>query len=176
MADGTFAVEVVTPEVKLLEGGARAVILRSSDGELTVLDGHTPIITDVVSGPVRVEQDEGVVVRMAVHGAFLQVETGPGLTGDGREETSGAAGTWSTRLTLLAGVAERAEHIDVARAERARAEAQAKIEELRSRQGTVRSAALAGEGEAAGVEDAELLMAEAALRRAEVRLEVAAGQ
>ncbi|MHB1583041.1 MAG: hypothetical protein ACYC0E_04740, partial [Acidimicrobiales bacterium] len=134
MADGTFAVQVVTPEAKLLEGDARAVVLRSSDGELTVLDGHTPIITDVVIGQVRVDRDEGEVVRLAVHGGFLQVETGPGL-GDGGDDAAAGPGGWSTRVTLLAGVAERAEEIDVARAERARAEAQSRVDDLRSRPG-----------------------------------------
>jgi len=175
MAGGTFAVEVVTPEAKLLEGDARAVVLRSSDGELTVLDGHTPIITDVVIGQVRVDRDEGEVVRLAVHGGFLQVETGPGV-GEGAGDAPGGPGGWSTRVTLLAGVAERAEEIDAARAERARAEAQSRVEDLRSRQGPSRGpAAAAEEGEGPSAEDLELVAAEAALRRAEVRLEVAAG-
>lgn len=175
MAGGVFAVEVVTPQAKLLEGDARAVVLRSSDGELTVLDGHTPIITDVLTGQVRVERDEGEVVRLAVHGGFMQVETGPGLAGEGRDDASGGPGTWSTRVSLLAGVAERAEDIDVARAEQARAGAQARVEDLRSRAGTTRGPAGGEEGEGARPEDAELVAAEAALRRAEVRLEVAAG-
>jgi F-type H+-transporting ATPase subunit epsilon len=174
MADGTFAVQVVTPEAKLLEGDARAVVLRSSDGELTVLDGHTPLITDVVIGQVRVDRDEGEVVRLAVHGGFLQVETGPGLDGGG--DAAAGPGGWSTRVTLLAGVAERAEEIDVARAERARAEAQSRVEDLRSHPGAGRGTATPAEDAdgAGAVEDAELVAAEAALRRAEVRLEVAA--
>lgn len=172
MAGGTFAVEIVTPESKLLEGDARAVVLRSSDGELTVLDGHTPIITDVLGGPVRVERDEGEVVRLAVHGGFMQVETGPGVNETG-DDASGA-GAFSTRVTLLAGVAERAEDIDVARAERARAEAQTRLEELRSRQGPGRGPAAGEETEGGRPEEAELVAAAAALRRAEVRLEVAA--
>jgi F-type H+-transporting ATPase subunit epsilon len=171
MAGGTFAVEIVTPESKLLEGDARAVVLRSSDGELTVLDGHTPIITDVLAGPVRVERDEGEVVRLAVHGGFMQVETGVAETDD---HASGA-GAFSTRVTLLAGVAERAEDIDVARAERARVEAQTRLEELRSRQGPGRGPAAGEETEGGHPEEAELVAAAAALRRAEVRLEVAAG-
>ena len=52
-------------------------MLRSSDGDLTVLDGHTPLVTDVVPGEVRVEPGEGDIVRLAVHGGYLQVDTGP---------------------------------------------------------------------------------------------------
>lgn len=155
MADGIFRVEVVTPEERLLDATARAVVLRSSDGDLTVLDGHTPLITDVVPGDVRVDPDEGDPIHLAVHGGYLNVETGPALAG------AGDGGVRATRVTLLAGVAEPAEAIDVARAQRARGAATARVEELR--------AARSGEE---GV-DPELAEAEAALRRAEVRLEVA---
>ncbi len=132
-----FALTVVTPEERLLDVPARTIVLRSSDGDLTVLDGHTPLVTDVTPGEVRVEPEEGDAVRLAVHGGYLQVETAEG----------------STRVTLLAGVAELAERIDVERAERARSEAEARV--------------------ASSEEGPDLLQAQAALRRAEVRLEVA---
>lgn len=158
MPDGLFPVVVVTPEEVLLEGEARALVLRSSDGDLTVLDGHTPLVTDVVPAEVRVDQEhEGV--RLAVHGGYLQVEKG--VARDGADGGSG------TRVTLLAGVAELADHIDVPRAERARTAAAALIEELRS---TGRGGGAEAE---AAPESLELAEAEAALRRAEVRLEVA---
>lgn len=186
MPEGTFAVEILTPEAKLLEGSARAVMLRSSEGELTVLDGHTPLVTDVVIGPVRVERDGGEVERLAVHGGFLQVQTGPGAagaagatgatSGEGAGAPAGAAGgdtgTWSTRVTVLAGVGERAERIDVARAEQARTEAQSRVDDLRSRIAQ-RGPVGAEETEGGRSEDAELAAAEAALRRAQVRIEVA---
>lgn len=164
MPDGVFRVAVVTPESALLEGPARAVMLRSSDGDLTVLDGHTPLITDVVPGLVRVEQEEGDPVRLAVHGGYLQVETGPS---PGDEEPSRSR---STRVTLLAGVAERAEDIDVARAEHARDQASARLEELRSGAGRA-----GGDGASESGESGERAIAESesALHRAELRLEVA---
>jgi len=174
MPEGVFEVSVVTPESELLHAQARGVVLRSSEGDLTVLDGHTPIITDVVPGAVRVDLAEGDAVHLAVHGGYLHVETGPGVgEGEGR----------ATRVTLLAGTAELADEIDVARAERAKEEAQARIEELRAaggRAGGSGSGAAAGAGtpEGEGREgpsraDAELAQAEAALERARVRLEVA---
>jgi F-type H+-transporting ATPase subunit epsilon len=176
MADGVFALELVTPEEKLLDARARSVSLRSSEGELTVLDGHTPIVTDIVPGEVRVEPEEGEAERFAVHGGFMQV----GRTDDGE----GPAGTL---VTLIAGVAEPADRIDVDRAERARAAAQSRVDELRADLG--RSApGPAGSSPASGTtpavvspdspdhltpEQLELQRAEAALRRAEVRLDVA---
>ena len=177
MPDGAFEVSVLTPEAQLLHVDARAVVLRSSDGDLTVLNGHTPLVTDVVPGRVRVDPAEGDPVHMAVHGGYLQVETGLGLdAGEGR----------ATRVTLLAGTAELASQIDVARAERARAEAEARVEELRAALGRVGATGTGptgtgptGTGHAhaervgATPEDIELAEAEAALERAKVRLEVA---
>ena len=152
MPDGVFPVSVLTPEEQLLEVAARALVLRSSDGDLTILDGHTPLITDVAPGDVRVDPEEGDPVHLAVHGGFLQVETGPGIGGD--------PAVRATRATLRAGVAELASTIDVERARRAREEASARADQLRGSRGE--------EGA-----DPELVEAEAALRRAEVRLTVA---
>ena len=59
MADGVFGLEVVTPEQSLYAGGARSVVLATSEGDLTVLDGHTPLVGDVVPCEVRVEPEEG---------------------------------------------------------------------------------------------------------------------
>lgn len=168
MAGGVFEVAVVTPEERLVDVGARSVVLRSSDGDLTVLDGHTPLVTDVVPGEVRVEPEEGETLHLAVHGGYLQVDTGPAPGAEG------ATPVRSTRVTLLAGVAELRDQIDVARAERAREEAEARLEELRAAAGRAGGGAEGAPVAAApSAEEAELALAEAALRRAQVRLEVA---
>jgi len=114
VADGVFGVEVVTPEQSLYAGGARSVVLATSDGALTVLDGHTPLVGDVVPCELRVEEAEGNVQRLAVHGGFLQVDTSPGAA-EPLAEGDGPLPGLSTRVTVLAGVAERAEEIDRSR-------------------------------------------------------------
>jgi F-type H+-transporting ATPase subunit epsilon len=164
MADGVFGLEIVTPEQSLFAGGARSVVLATSEGALTVLDGHTPLVGDVAHCEVKVEEPEGAVVRLAVHGGFLQVDTSPGAAA-GLAEGDGPLPGLSTRVTVLAGVAELASEIDVARAEEARDRAAQRIGELGS-----------GRGQAAeDVEhDVELAEAEGALLRAELRLAVAA--
>jgi len=175
MPDGLFRVVVVTPEERLLDVRARAVVLRSSDGDLTVLDGHTPLVTDVTPGEVRVEPEDGGPVRLAAHGGYLQVETGPDLDGAGSggpgepagPAPGGGAGERSTRVTMLVGVAELGDRIDVARAEEARSLAEARVEAARHGSGAL------SEG-SEGPGSLELAEAEAALRRAEVRLAVAA--
>jgi len=165
VADGVFGVEVVTPEQSLYAGGARSVVLATSDGALTVLDGHTPLVGDVVPCELRVEEAEGNVQRLAVHGGFLQVDTSPGAA-ELLAEGDGPLPGLSTRVTVLAGVAERAEEIDVARAESAKDTSAQRLADL--------NAGRAPSGEDLGV-DVAIVEAESALARAELRLAVAAG-
>ena len=165
MADGVFGVEIVTPEQSLLAGGATSVVLATSEGALTVLDGHTPLVGDVVAGEVRVEQADGTLTRLAVHGGFVQVDTSPDAAA-GLAEGDGPLPGLSTRVTVLAGVAELAEEIDVPRAELARETAAQRVSELGGGRGPVSEDV---------EEDVELAEAERALRRAELRLAVASG-
>jgi F-type H+-transporting ATPase subunit epsilon len=164
VADGVFGVEIVTPEQSLFAGGATSIVLATSEGALTVLDGHTPLVGDVVHCEVKVEQAEGILVRLAVHGGFLQVDTSPGAA-EGLAEGDGPLPGLSTRVTVLAGIAELASEIDVPRAEQAREQAAQRVSDL-----------TAGRGPAADDvdEDLELADAEGALARAELRIAVAA--
>ncbi len=116
MADGIFGVEIVTPETSLFAGGARSIVLSTGEGDLTVLDGHTPLIGSVVPCQVRVELPDGVLLLVAVHGGFVQVDTSHGAA-EGLAEGDGPLPGLSTRVTVLAGVAELAGEIDVSRAE-----------------------------------------------------------
>jgi F-type H+-transporting ATPase subunit epsilon len=167
VADGIFGLEVVTPEQSIVAGGARSIVLESSDGGLTVLDGHTSLIGDVVPCHVKVEQPDGTLMHLAVHGGFLQVDTSPGAA-EGLAEGDGPLPGLSTRVTVLAGVAELADEIDVPRAERAKETATGRVNELSSG----RSAGPEGDGGEST--DSTLTEAERALARAELRLEVAA--
>ena len=164
MADGVFGVEIVTPEQSLFAGGATSVVLATSEGALTVLDGHTPLVGDVVHCEVKVEQADSTLVRLAVHGGFVQVDTSPGAA-EGLAEGDGPLPGLSTRVTVLAGVAELASEIDVPRAEEARERATQRVNELSSGRGPVTEDA---------DEDLGLADAAGALERAELRLAVAA--
>ena len=167
MADDVFGVEVVTPEQSLVAGGATSVVLATSEGALTVLDGHTPLVGDVVPGLVKVDLADGTHLRLAVHGGFVQVDTSPGAAA-GLAEGDGPLPGLSTRVTVLAGVAELADEIDVPRAEQAREAASQRVAELRSGRGGA-SDLPAGEESP----DVSLREAEEALARAELRLRVA---
>ena len=159
--DAQFLINLVTPERILLDGMATEVMLRTGEGDATFLAGHTPLVGSVQPGVVRVVRPEGETVRVAVHGGFTQVEQHVRL-----DEADVDSDTVS-RVTLLIGVAELAEEIDADRARVALEAAEARVAEL----GGAATRAPA-EGEEA---DPELVEAEAALRRAQVRLEAVDG-
>lgn len=139
----TLTVEIVTPEAPLYSGPASALMARSSEGDFTVLAQHTATVGDIVSSIVRVETAEGVLAY-AVHSGFFQVCKG--------------LSEGETLATVLAGVAERTDEIDVVRAQAAKEAAEAKI-------------AANNKGDQSDPD--EQLVAFAALERAELRLRAA---
>jgi F-type H+-transporting ATPase subunit epsilon len=160
MADESlFQINLVTPERILFNGMASEVILRTGEGDVTFLAGHTPLVGTVLPGVVRVVRTDGDDVRIAVHGGFTQVEQNVAFDGAGAGADEDAVGS---RVTLLVGVAELADEIDTDRARVALEAAEARVAELG---GTGKALA---EGEEA---DPELVEAEAAVVRAQVRLE-----
>ncbi len=108
----TLKVEIVTPEAPLWVGEATALVARSSEGWFTVLPEHMDMVGDVVPSVVRVDTSDGEIA-IAVHGGFFQV--GPGDAED------------QTLATVLAGIAEKVDEIDVARAQVAKDAAEAEI-------------------------------------------------
>jgi F-type H+-transporting ATPase subunit epsilon len=160
VAPDVFGAQLVTPEAALFAGEATAVICRTSIGYLTVLDGHTPLVGDVMPGIVRIvriERPDDSTEAYCVHGGFLQVATEQGAAVGLLEGVTEA--TRSTRVTLLAGIAEPVDAIDPARASAARDAASAQLSALASR------------------DDDEAVLereqAERALARAELRLSAA---
>jgi F-type H+-transporting ATPase subunit epsilon len=96
----TMQVELVSVERPLWSGEATAVFARTTEGELGILPGHSPLLGALAPGwLVRIQQADGVEQRVAVHGGFLSVRA------DG--------------VSVLAELAENAEEIDVARAREA---------------------------------------------------------
>ncbi|SHM25160.1 F-type H+-transporting ATPase subunit epsilon [Cryptosporangium aurantiacum] len=66
-------VEVVSVEEKIWSGEASILIARTTEGELAVLPGHTPLLGELVDpGEVRVRTTEGEHT-WTVHGGFLSV-------------------------------------------------------------------------------------------------------
>jgi F-type H+-transporting ATPase subunit epsilon len=163
MADeSSYEVELVTPERVLISGTATEVILRTGEGDITFLAGYAPLVGSVEPGVLRVAHTDGSVVRVATHGGFVQVEKGV-PQGDGDDGPGSGQAELGTRVTLLVGVAELADEIDLERARAALERAEARLTGL--------GGASAGGTEEGSAPDRELADAQAAVRRAEVRIE-----
>jgi F-type H+-transporting ATPase subunit epsilon len=110
---------IITPErVVFDESGVDSVTLPGSEGELTILPRHAPLMTSLRPGPL-VFRRGGDEVDVALSGGFLELR--------------------DDRVVILADTAERSDEIDAARAEHARREAQAA---LASREGAMDIAAV----------------------------------
>ncbi len=100
--------KIVTPERTVYESEIDQITLPTADGEITVLPNHIPLISVIAPGELIVKKGDEEVM-MAVSGGMIEV---------GENE-----------ITILADTAERAEEIDLKRAEEARARAEKLKEE-----------------------------------------------
>jgi len=55
----TIKVDVVSAEEQIFSGQAKFVALPGESGELGILPGHTPLITRIRPGAVRIEAEDG---------------------------------------------------------------------------------------------------------------------
>lgn len=104
---GRLLLEVVTPEKLLLSQQVDEVIAPGTEGEFGVLPGHAHFLSTLSIGELRYRVGE-VTSHMSVLWGFAQVTP--------------------TKVTILAEIAEKAEDIDVERAEAAVAKAQRRLE------------------------------------------------
>jgi len=99
---------VVTPERELVHETAVEVIIPGLEGALGVLPGHAPLITELGIGELSYRTPTAALpICLAVIRGFAEV--------------------LPDRVTVLAETAERAEEIDVARAEAAKARAEKRL-------------------------------------------------
>jgi F-type H+-transporting ATPase subunit epsilon len=127
-------VDVITAErVVFSDTDIDAVVAPGAAGELTVLPSHASFITSLVPGELRIQKAGADETYMVVTGGFLEVR--------------------DDKVVVLAENAERAEEIDVARAQEARGRAE---KTLASREAAV-----------------DLSRVQAELRRSLIRLKVA---
>jgi F-type H+-transporting ATPase subunit epsilon len=70
----TIHVDVVSAEESIFSGDAKFVALPGELGELGILPGHTPLITRVKPGAVRVEKADGSEEFIFIAGGILEVQ------------------------------------------------------------------------------------------------------
>jgi F-type H+-transporting ATPase subunit epsilon len=67
-------VELVAVEEKVWSGDAEMLVARTTEGELGVLPGHTPLLGQLAEpGQVRIKQAGGQELSYDVSGGFLSV-------------------------------------------------------------------------------------------------------
>ena len=103
--------KIVTPERLILEEMVDEVTLPTTEGEITVLPSHIPLIVGLASGDV-VAHINGEVAPMAVVGGFVEVKTN------------------EQGITEVAVLADFAEHVSELTDEKI-AQAKARAEELK---------------------------------------------
>ena len=105
MAD-RLQLDVITPERRLVSEQVDAVTLPGLGGELGILPGHTPLISQLQTGVLSYTQ-AGATRRLLVSGGFAEVN--------------------ADRVSVLADMAEFPEEVDAQSARREREEAERRL-------------------------------------------------
>ena len=125
----SIKLDIVTAERLVFSEDVEVVVAPGVEGQLGILPHHAPLMTMLQPGELWIRKG-GTELCLAISGGFLEVRP--------------------DRVIILADTAERAEEIDVARAEEAKRRAQERLEHPTS--------------------ETDMARTEASLRRALIRL------
>ena len=107
MSNQLIKFKIITPEKTVFEAETTQATLPVSEGEVTILANHRPYIASLTPGEIVLKTKNGMdeeETSLVVSGGFIEFN--------------------ENVLTVLADTAERAEEIDLKRAEEARARAE----------------------------------------------------
>ncbi len=107
MAAMTFHLDVVSAEKQLFSGRAESIQVSGGEGELGIFPGHTPLLTSIIPGMIRITKQHGEEEIIYLSGGMLEVQP--------------------STVTLLADTAIRALDLDQAKAEEAKRRAEDRI-------------------------------------------------
>lgn len=102
-----FKLQIITPEKTVFDGETEQIIVRTTVGDVGILNGHEPYCAAVAIGQMRIMID-GTFRRAATSGGIIKVS---------KEKT-----------TILVQTCEWSDEIDVERAEAAKAAAEARVQ------------------------------------------------
>jgi len=108
----TVHCSIVSAEEEIFTGLVEMVVANATEGELGILPGHTPLLSGVKPGPVRLILEGGEEEIFFASGGFIEVQP--------------------TAITILADTALRADDIDEAAAKEAQDKAQRDLADNRS--------------------------------------------
>ncbi len=107
MTSMTFHLDVVSAEKGLFSGDALSIQVSGSEGELGIYPGHTPLLTAITPGMIRIATDTGQEEVIYLSGGMLEVQP--------------------NAVTVLADTAIRGVDLDKAKAEEAKRRAEDRI-------------------------------------------------
>ena len=111
MASTVFC-SIVSAEQEIFAGQVEMVVASGTIGELGILPGHTPLLSGVKPGPVRLILEGGKEEMFFASGGFIEVQP--------------------TSITILADTAIRADDLDEAAALEAKKKAELELSDQRS--------------------------------------------
>ena len=111
MASTVFC-SIVSAEQEIFAGQVEMVVASGTIGELGILPGHTPLLSGVKPGPVRLILEGGEEDLFFASGGFIEVQP--------------------TSITILADTAIRADDLDEAAALEAKKKAELELSDQRS--------------------------------------------
>ena len=104
--------EIATPEKVVLKEEILQLTVPTQEGELTILPKHSPLVAVLKPGVMELRKLNGEIEIISVSGGFVEVLL--------------------NKIIILADTAERAEEIDIERAEEAKRRAEESLKDLRS--------------------------------------------
>ena len=96
--------EIVTQEKTVLKEEILQVTVPTKTGEITVLANHVPLVSTIISGVIQIKKKNEKTEIISISGGFIEV--------------------LKDKVVILANTAERAEDIDIERAEDAKKRAE----------------------------------------------------
>tara|TARA_R110002110_G_scaffold190331_1_gene398549 strand:- start:822 stop:1235 length:414 start_codon:yes stop_codon:yes gene_type:complete len=108
----TVHCSIVSAEQEIFSGQVQMVVANGTLGELGIFPGHTPLLTGVMPGPVRLKLESGEEEVFFASGGYLEVQP--------------------TAITILADTALRADDLDEAAAKAAQEKAEKQLADNRS--------------------------------------------
>ncbi|MDR0779644.1 MAG: F0F1 ATP synthase subunit epsilon [Pseudomonadales bacterium] len=100
MAMTTMHLDIASTEARIFSGRVRSVVVTGALGDMGILPGHAPLLSELVPGPLRLVTQEGEELVFYVSGGYIEVQ--PSV------------------VNVLADTAIRADDMDAVHAEEAR--------------------------------------------------------
>lgn len=133
-----FQLEIITPERTVLRVDVTSIVAPAATGKIGVLANHAPLVASLDAGPLKVTMADGSTRIFALGGGFLEVAANEariladsGEPADEIDEERARKAEERARRRLK----ERAQDLDLARAEAALSRAVARTKAVRDLRG-----------------------------------------